>query len=386
MSQAAERATKSLSEFVADATAGQDYSVNAVYENLSKVHLPGISARSLGTGVVGRVFDTAVGGNLFAMIGNETRTAGVLGMFAVDVVSEIIALSGPPAIKKALEQNSESLRQIAVFGENQHTDLLILLPPELAPKEPLTILSSDHTDPGLIDAAMKSIVARSGDLPKDSPQQLLYGLGTTNAAQALWAVRPHVVAARAPKMEQLSVPVLALNVLFGKEESSVGAFARDGNGQLGVTVAYHATGGVGTQILVDGEQAVIAAASMIFDTSFARLPEGFSVTATHGKKGPMTTRPPWEGEPMTFFGVASRNVTTYGAGADKGIPLVDPTRMRCIQTKRDTNPGDSGAALVNGDDEIVGFAYRRSEHDENPAFSDWVWARSVFDAFKLQPL
>jgi hypothetical protein len=381
-------AAASLSDFVAEVVRTQDKSLSLQDERYLSFRAglqPGIAEGGPGD-VFGRLFSTKVGTLLHDQIGNEGRTAGTMGLFAVEVLSEAITLNAPPLLRTALTWAAKYIRQMAVFGGSLNTDLLILLPESFAPDEPQVLLSADHLDPGLIDKALEQLGSRVESLPPDSSLRALYAMGQDEVLQALWIARPKVILARAPVMERTCVPLEAIAVAKGEEKSTAGIFARDGAGKLGITVAFHATGDRGTQIEVAGRPATIAGGSQIFDTSFALLPEDFAIPPLRGLKGPMLRRAPSRGETMRFYGAASKEVETSIEGVDLGIPGVDPGRMRCVQTTRDTNPGDSGAALVNSDDEVVGLAYQRSKFNDRPAFADWVWAKSVYDVLGLQPL
>jgi hypothetical protein len=55
-----------------------------------------------------------------------------------------------------------------------------------------------------------------------------------------------------------------------------------------------------------------------------------------------------------------------------------------VYTNADTAPGDSGAALIDEeDDSILGFARRRSGFGSKVGYSSWVWAWQVYMAHKL---
>jgi len=54
-----------------------------------------------------------------------------------------------------------------------------------------------------------------------------------------------------------------------------------------------------------------------------------------------------------------------------------------VYTEADTAKGDSGAALIDEDDHIVGFAYGRSPIDSPAQYSSWVWAEQVYMAHDL---
>ena len=70
---------------------------------------------------------------------------------------------------------------------------------------------------------------------------------------------------------------------------------------------------------------------------------------------------------------------------DFGVPFPMPGRQLCVQTKAVTNYGDSGSALLNDDDRLVGFAFQRTAYGGRATveFSDWIWAASVLNELGL---
>jgi hypothetical protein len=367
----------SLRDFVAQ-YARRGLSSESVYESMR------LESVSVAPGPINRMFATMTGNVLHNVLGHEHSTLPALGLFAADVLGEAINMTASlPALQSALAAVPDLVRRMGVFNRDLGTDLLILLPKGYAPATPQTIDPKSFMTPQLLEKAVAAVAARN-QLVSESALNFLYDGDVHKAIDALWSVQPSIVVARNPAMERLSYPIPALSVQGPGETSSAGAFAKDKNGKPGVTVAYHATGGVGTVIHVAGQSATISAASQTMDSAFALLAD-ISAFPAKPTKGAMAKRAPAPGEVMQFCGAVSGDVQTYVQGADLGLPGVDTGRMRCVQTGRDTNVGDSGAALVNDANEIVGFAYQRSKFTDRPAFSDWVWARAVFDVLELTP-
>jgi S1-C subfamily serine protease len=57
-----------------------------------------------------------------------------------------------------------------------------------------------------------------------------------------------------------------------------------------------------------------------------------------------------------------------------------------VQTGADTNTGDSGSALINQDDKVIGFAFERAAFGEKPQITDWIWAANALSALGLTPV
>jgi hypothetical protein len=65
--------------------------------------------------------------------------------------------------------------------------------------------------------------------------------------------------------------------------------------------------------------------------------------------------------------------------------IVDPQadEMCRVYTEADTARGDSGAALIDENDFILGFAWRLSRYNSPVQYSSWVWAEQVYMAHDL---
>jgi hypothetical protein len=86
---------------------------------------------------------------------------------------------------------------------------------------------------------------------------------------------------------------------------------------------------------------------------------------------------PVEHRPATFDGAASQHRETMIRGYDLSILDPDPFLASKVYTDADTVPGDSGAALVDSEDYIVGFAVSRTAFGAPLEFSSWAWADQV---------
>jgi hypothetical protein len=57
-----------------------------------------------------------------------------------------------------------------------------------------------------------------------------------------------------------------------------------------------------------------------------------------------------------------------------------------VQTDPDTDEGDSGSALIDEHDRVIGFAFERTDYDDYPQFTDWIWAANALRALNLRPV
>jgi hypothetical protein len=58
--------------------------------------------------------------------------------------------------------------------------------------------------------------------------------------------------------------------------------------------------------------------------------------------------------------------------------------MLKLQTDADTDQGDSGCALRDENDRVLGFAFERTAYDDYPQFTDWIWAANALRALNLR--
>jgi len=203
------------------------------------------------------------------------------------------------------------------------------------------------------------------------------------AALLLWTTQPSLVVFPSPKMKLLCVPCPNLDIEGPDErQSTVGAVVYDAAGQMGVTAAYHATGPAGTKVAVGATESAVALASEVQDTVFVPLPD--SVNLPELKASGVMKRPPWDEEDVWFWGRTSQRRSTVVIGHDRGINYVRAGRQLCVQTRPDTEEGDSGAGLVNGEGKLIGFAFQRTQYGMAQQFSDWIWAASAISELKLK--
>jgi hypothetical protein len=102
----------------------------------------------------------------------------------------------------------------------------------------------------------------------------------------------------------------------------------------------------------------------------------------NGLKGPLR-KTPREPGPAFFDGAKSGLTTTIITTHDPAIIDPQPDELCRVYTDADTAPGDSGAALIDEDDFIAGFARRRSGYNSLVQYSSWVWAEQVYMAHDL---
>jgi hypothetical protein len=275
----------------------------------------------------------------------------------------------------------QSRRIVVYHGQRGERRSLLVLDPSLPPHADAVVLPSE-------------LVA---DVVRDMPQEAAYralsrldeSLHPEFTAELLAIARPRVVYAPAPPMEFVCVPQPSWRADCGLETSTVGALVRDAAGQRGVTVCYHGSGPVGTGVkLSEGASQIdgqVAQASPVMDTCFVPISDNWRPAGLAARLGVLDRRAPGASELHRFEGASSGLKATRIVGADMGVPTPTPGRQLCVHTTPDLSYGDSGAALINQDERLVGFAFQRTPYGSpSPmSFASWIWAASALDDLSL---
>jgi S1-C subfamily serine protease len=99
-----------------------------------------------------------------------------------------------------------------------------------------------------------------------------------------------------------------------------------------------------------------------------------------------STLAPSEAEQVSFEGAGTgARVSTRVKSHDAGILRKRSTIQLKVQTPADTNTGDSGSALVDHDDCVIGFGFERTAPGDFPELTDWIWAANALDSLGLTP-
>jgi hypothetical protein len=134
-------------------------------------------------------------------------------------------------------------------------------------------------------------------------------------------------------------------------------------------------------------QGVVAEEDLMTDSVFITVAGGIPLTTVRGAKGWLQGVTPRLDDDAEFDGATSgRTIKTAVSGADPGVTTYSEFRQARVYTPPVTNPGDSGAALVEtSSDRIMGFAHERTAPGARIEWSSWIWADSVFKALNIKP-
>lgn len=184
-------------------------------------------------------------------------------------------------------------------------------------------------------------------------------------------------------------PALPMSVGGAGPDGTVGIFALNSEGVPGLTVSRHpfVSAGIdprmGVPVVVNGHSyGRIRTSDATSDSCFVEWIEpGFG--SSQNTTGPLRGASPRSAQRATFRRFDNTEVETVITGWCPDIPFTQPWVQLRVLTKACTKRGDSGAALVDDDGHIVGFAMYRTGVDAPIEYSAWVWADSVYLAHQL---
>jgi S1-C subfamily serine protease len=232
------------------------------------------------------------------------------------------------------------------------------------------------------------------ELPKQLAHPTSFWL---EAAQEVFGVQePAVVFAEPPaELDTAGLACLApdpsLDVRAERgspRSTSIGVVVRCADDEVGLTTALHGLGNPSaSEAWIADQRAKVAAAHAISDSAILKLDDAHSLDLLNGDRivGPLSGRTPRQGDPPAHFnGATSRRQRTYVTGWSPDLLMVTPWNQVKVLTTPESVPGDSGAALVDEEGYVLGFAHAVSDFSTPMPFSTWIWADSVFRAHNLK--
>lgn len=321
--------------------------------------------------------------SVFARLNNEGRTRSTIATF---FWRSFLSSRLYPYMLRKLGASPKALAEARVVlvprDQDYRYDLLVFDPgwssarkPEAIAVGPNLLMPTD-LDPGAHKAARQGV-------------PLAIGVDYLDVVREVVRSAPDpftLVLAPQPSSELLSCPSPAVHVddLAG-QDSTAGVIVecQQSAGTYGVTAALHGIAGPSAVVHVDGQQGTVQRIDAVTDAAFISLPTkpNHPVTTCQGIMSGVLPRGQ---EGASFEGQTSGQRSTVICGWDPQLPNPSRHRQGLIYTRRDSQPGDSGAALVTSDGWIVGFAFERSLPNEVPAQCSWIWAASAMAALNVK--
>jgi hypothetical protein len=337
--------------------------------------LRGETGESVSPEPMNRMFGTPFGRTAASAIGNEERTLEALQRLSLEIVANSLRDSG---------QVNPGDRLLVRPGTNGRASVLLVMSPDVARVESSRLISEELDLPfRLLVDGLEAMGTEIGESPEAAAFGALINLGPAALAQLFLIAQPEVVLTRRPRMVRLCVPSPHVVVNAGGKLSTAGVLCVDSSGEFGVTACFHGTGPVGTPVTVGGEASRVKHASEVQDTVFIPLTDRTRCSSMVGLAGVRQEREPARADPARFDGAVNQNRATRIFSTDTGLLRARPTIMLKLQTDADTDQGDSGCALRDENDRVLGFAFERTAYDDYPQFTDWIWAANALRALNL---
>ena len=216
------------------------------------------------------------------------------------------------------------------------------------------------------------------------PQVLQYGIENSD-----W---PMIICKPPKKVLSCYCPTAPHKVFLKEGEafkSLAGVYTKNSQGIFGVTICLHCFPNsyveVGkTKVIINGIAGIVISVHNISDSCFVQLDATESQIADLiTTKGPLQGTTPREFENCYFMNKLGDKTETNVIGWSPDILYFDPYNQVKVLTNPITNPGDSGSALIDSADNVLGFSFYRTEINAVKEFSAWIWAASVFKAHNL---
>ena len=326
-----------------------------------------------------RMFGTAVGADAANAIGSEARTLVALERLSLEIMAGVLRATGAAGPDDRL--------LVIPSPDDGRPPVLMMLSPEMADAEDSRVISDELDLPvEAMAAAMREMADPEEDSPEARSFERLEAGGPRAMAELFLVAQPEIVLTRRPRMIPLCAPSPHLKLEAGGQISTAGILCRDADGELGVTGCYHGTGPAGTAVSVELRQCQVKCANAVQDIVFIPLVDGYNQPSLVGLNGIRQDREPARAEHVRFDGATNQDRRTRVFGADAGLLRPRATVQLKLQTDPDTDQGDSGCALIDDEDRILGFAFERTAYDDYPQFTDWIWAANALRSLGLTPV
>jgi hypothetical protein len=181
-------------------------------------------------------------------------------------------------------------------------------------------------------------------------------------------------------------PPFAVEDAAGAQDVSMGVYSDSKQHGPGLTSAAHGItiGGnyslFDAGILIDSVQGIVT--NSVLDAAFLRLSKAPRIPSPVGRSFLSGVTPNVQLQ-HEFHGAQSGLTQATVSGWVDDLLTIEPWLQNRVFTQRILQQRDSGSALIDANDRVIGFAFYNSSTFANPTLSAWIWADSVRQDFDL---
>lgn len=331
----------------------------------------------------GQFLQTKTGGRLHDIIGNESKTEPLLASFFWQIF--IRAAKIPQDIEMYVVPHGQAQYTLVAFSpeenKTQNRSVKDLVDTRDLLEGYKTWQYEMHKDLNDIDNT-----GRLRKLVNQVDEDYTIDITRKMDMQIVFAAKPEIVYTNTFQTTLGTPCPVVTETIGGQPLSTAGIFTTDNQGRFGATVAWHSVKDLlqhTNRIYINDESAQIVSTDQISDSCFAVFDQPAVKSVFNHLGGTLSGLSPRMYDPVTFHGITSGPNQTIITGWSPDIPFVLPYSQLKVLTAPVTNPGDSGAALIDRDGKVTGFSFFRTAINQQPEYSSWIWADSVYKAHNL---
>jgi hypothetical protein len=172
----------------------------------------------------------------------------------------------------------------------------------------------------------------------------------------------------------------------GAQDFSIGVYSDSKQHGPGLTTAAHGiTAGAKYDVFeagnqIDAVQGVVI--NSVLDSAFLRLSKAPHIPSPAGRSFLSGVTPNTQLQ-HEFYGAQSGKTPASVSGWVDDLLTIEPWLQNRVFTGRILQQRDSGSALIDANDSVIGFAFYNSSAFASPSLSAWIWADSVRQDFQL---
>lgn len=339
----------------------------------------------------------------YRVIGNESRTDPTIAAVLSQILLRTPQFTRRFARPRQLQLPYADSREVMLIPRSTWGDYVLLLADDSFPEtlgQQIFYLDPEDLLPGLFQLRQDSAIAgrelaiavAGSHVPNIQARRLLDVYANMSAKDLGFLPSFLVYFVRRPRRLLTSAPIPGwkIQTATAKSWTTAGCRVRHADGRIGVTSAHHffvPASGERIAVTVGSLHGVVVEQDLMSDSVFIEVAAGVPLSTMRGAKGWLQGIAPRLNDEAEFDGATTgRTVKTAVSALDPGVTTYSQFRQARVYTPPVTNPGDSGAALVEtSSDQIVGFAHERTESGALVEWSSWIWADSVFQALNVQP-